>query len=360
MTASASGLTTSARARPLRWRIARAVVTRAAPLGGAVAALRWLVPDRLDGGTAGPLAQLARVGDEHPLALALALFTALALVAEYWWRRWAPFADSDPLRGPRFWGALAAVLVAAALARSSIVQIDRVVSPSMVPTLGVRDRILVNRLAYGLRLPFSGRRLATREPKRGDVVVFPSDARPAEDARALDEPRALVKRVLGLPGDVVAVDQGVVSINGWRVPVCDAGPFVTTAGSVTVRGRLVVEFLGDRVYLTVREPADDSTFAPFRVPAGEVFVVGDARSVSRDSRAWNHGRGAGVPIATLEGRVSRLAIGASHDGRLDLRQLFAPLGVAVREPDVDLSATTELVAACLRRPPPETSPPASR
>lgn len=344
-------------------RVAWIAAAWVAPLAGAAATLRWLVPSPMDGGSRRPLAVVAWLGDEHLLALGVALGLVYAAVARHWWSQLElptaarARADGDRLRGPRFWVVLAAVSLAALLVRGALVEVTRVASASMVPTLDVRDRVLVNRLAYGVEVPFVRRRIAARSPRRGDVVVFPGDARPLDDTRVPGEPRTLVKRVLGLPGDVVSFNHGAASINGWPVPVCDAGPFVSTAGATTIRGRLVVEFLGDASYLTVREPANESTFASFDVPAGHVFVVGDARDVSRDSRSWSHGRGAAIPIASVEGRVTRFAVGAARDGRLDLASVLAPLRPAVREPDVDLRATAANIAECLRRRPATTEPP---
>ena len=343
-----------------RW-FAATVVGWAAPLIAAVATLRYLVPSRMDGGAEGFSALAARLGDEHPVGLGVLLFGLFAETSKYWWRRRARspgsiVAGDETAHGRRFWVSLSVVLLLALFARTSVVEIMRVVGPSMEPTLNVRDRLLVNRVAYGLTLPFSKHVVGSRTPRRGDVVVFAHEPARDDDARA-DEPRTLVKRVLGLPGDVVAFERGAVSLNGWPLPVCDAGPFASTAGTMTARGRLVVEFLEDRAYLTVRAPADETTFAPFRVPQGEVFVAGDDRSLSRDSRAWNHGRGGGVPIDEISGRVSRLAVGALRDGRLDLRRVLSPLDTTVREPEVDLRRTAENVAACLRNAPRATWPP---
>ena len=344
-----------------RW-LATAVVSWGAPLIATVATLRYLVPSRMDGGAGGFFAFAARLGDEHPLGLGVLLFASFSETSKYWWHRHARseagrVAAREAVHGRRVWLSLSIVARLAVFVRTSIVELARVVGPSMEPTLSAGDRLLVNRVAYGLTIPLSKHVVGSKAPRRGDVVVFAREPERDAGARA-DEPRTLVKRVLGLPGDVVAFERGAVSINGWPLPVCDAGPFASTAGTLTVRGRLVVEFLEDRAYLTVRAPADETTFAAFRVPTGEVFVAGDDRSLSRDSRAWNHGRGGGVPLDEIGGRVSRVAVGALRDGRLDLRRVWSLLDTTVREPDVDLRRTTENVAACLRSTPRATWPPA--
>jgi signal peptidase I len=328
----------------------------AVPLGATVATLRYLVPSRMDGGEAGTGAWFARVGDEHPLFLGVALFVLFSEFARYWLRRWkrGPAEGAAPRPGGvRSVAVLGLVVVLALVARASVAEVYRVVSASMVPTLDVGDRVLVNRLAYGIRIPFSSHVLRARQPRRGDVVVFSAESLPVSAKR----PPALVKRVVGLPGDVVEFRDGSPIVNGWAVPACDAGPFVSTAGTVTARGRLAVEFLEDRAYLTVRTPLDDVRMLPYEVPPGEVFVIGDDRGQSSDSRAWNDGQGAGIPIPHIVGRVSRLVAGGRRDGRIDLSQLLRPLGPKVREPNVDLRKTEELVAACLAHPARSTWPP---
>jgi signal peptidase I len=336
-------------------------------------ALRFLIPSRMDAGSTGLFALLARADDEHPLLLAIALFLLLSEVAKYWLRRLRarsgglpttprPVVEAAltgrgalPARGnPRFLAWLAALATIAFLARVNVAEIYRVVSPSMVPTLNVGDRLLVNKLAYGLRLPFSKRVLRARPPRRGDLIVFPNQGRDRGSAR----PSSLVKRVIGLPGDEIAFAGGSPIINGWVVPSCDAGAFLSAAGTSIIRGRLAVEMLDDRAYLTLRTPLDETRFARFKVPPDELFVLGDSRAVSSDSRSWNGGRGGGVPIDSVEGRVSRLAIARLQDGRLDLRHPFAGLRPNLRETNLDVDQLEHRIAACLAHPPRSSRPPA--
>lgn len=358
---------TTARAQE-GWRASagRVFGTGVLPLLATGASLRYLIPTRMEGGERGLSAALARLGDEHPLSVAIALFFTLSVVARYWYARWRPpspaatSAVTPPADGRRrtvrFAVGLAAVTVLALAVRTTVIEVYRVISPSMTPTLNVGDRVLVDRLAYGLRLPFSERVLRARLPARGDVVVFSSDA--AGTDAASPKPKWLVKRVIGLPGDVVAFRNGYPIVNGWIVPSCDAGPFATTAGATTVRGRLNVELMGDRSYLAIRMPLDGTVLEDYRVPAGQVFVMGDDRGQSDDSRTWNQGTGGSVPVHSIAGRVTRLAVGAFHDGRIDWRSLLARLGLRVRESRVDLRKTDENVAACLHAPrPPSLSPP---
>ena len=141
------------------------------------------------------------------------------------------------------------------------------------------------------------------------------------------------------------------------VPSCDSGPFLSVMGPLSVRGRLAVEWLEDRVYLTVRTPGEMGAFDEYLVKPGEVFVVGDDRGMSTDSRIWDEGRGAGVPIATIQGRVSRILIGEHRDGTLDFSRLFSAPGPRFHQPNVDLHLTEQRIAKCLVRPPRVTWPP---
>lgn len=334
----------------LSWRrIAGLAFTYVLPLALTLFVMTVLVPSRMAGGARGPLATLAWLGDEHPVLLAIGLLTLFTETAKYWRRRWLPTAGGREI-GVRFVVVLAALLAATFLVRADVVEVLRVSSSSMVPTLNVGDRLVVDKRAYGLRVPFAGT-VGVRTPRRGDVVVFHSQAGWGDDARLL------VKRVIGLPGDVVAFRGGSPVINGWFVPSCDAGPFLATAGPQSIRGRIAIEYLEDRTYLTVRTPLDESAFAAYKVKPGELFVMGDDRGLSRDSRVWNDGHGAGVNVADITGRVSRLAVGGHQDGTLDLRSLLAPLGLRVRARGIDLTDTEARLAACLRERPATTWPP---
>lgn len=339
-------------------RAGRVFFTLVAPALVAIFLLHVAIPSRLEGARGGLLGLLAVLADEHPLLVFVALFVLLSEVGRYWYRRGRAEAPAEPLgkrRLVRLTAVVAGVALAAFFVRSSVAGVVRVVGPSMLPTLEIGDRVLVDRVAYGFTLPFTRAQTAkaSAAPRRGDLVVFT-----ATIPGSVDGPQRLVKRVLGVPGDVVDGEQGFLRINGWRVPDCDAGPYAVMTGRLTVRGRLSVEFLGDQTYLTVRLPFE-KPFPAYNVKPGEVFVVGDDRGLSSDSRLWADTAGTGVPVSALEGRVTRVLVGASPDGRLDLSRLLAPpLGLEVRQPNLDMKVTRERIDVCLKDRPKVTAPPA--
>lgn len=200
----------------------------------------------------------------------------------HWWRR-----ELQPL--------LVTVLVIFAV-RSSLADWNDVPSGSMRPTILEGDRILVNKLAYDLKVPFTTWHLAEwGDPRRGDVVVFFS---PHDEAR-------LVKRVIGLPGDTIELRDNALVINGQPVgyqPVAtEALRDIPAAARV---GRLFAsEELPGRSHAVGGNPAVPAprTFAPLRVPEGQYFMMGDNRDESFDSRYFGFvecnrivGRAAGV------------------------------------------------------------------
>ena len=171
------------------------------------------------------------------------------------------------------------VLVTVGGFRSAIADWNDVPSGSMKPTILEGDRIVVNKLAYDLKVPFTRWRLARwTSPQRGDIVVLFS---PADGKR-------LVKRVVGLPGDRLALRNDRLFINEKPVRY---GPLTGIEVSDFQHGDrparlLATEKLGDRnhpVMITPELPAM-RFFGPVAVPDGKNFVIGDNRDESGDSR----------------------------------------------------------------------------
>ncbi len=177
--------------------------------------------------------------------------------------------------------AFAIALGLALVIRTFFIQAYKIPSGSMEPTLLIGDHILVNKLIYGLRLPDSllglkipgvpwGKYLFRLEAaQRGDVVVFVFPPDPSRD---------FIKRVIGVEGDTVAVKNGVVYLNGRRMPDPHAHLEVAPGARSDV------------------SPRDN--FGPVTVPKGKLFMMGDNRDRSYDSRFWGF-----VSLNEVEGRA---------------------------------------------------------
>jgi signal peptidase I len=197
-----------------------------------------------------------------------------------------------------------AVVIALGL-RAVVVEAFKIPSGSMLPTLQIDDHIFVNKFIYGPTLPLLGTRIASNmPPDRADVIVFEFP-----DPDPNHEGQDFIKRVIALPGDTLEVNQGHPVLNGWLVPSCKVGlyPYGKNDGHAAAYGELHVEFLRDMAYLTVYEQGTLSgTEGPFKVGANEVYVMGDNRHNSHDSRRWRNGEGAGVPFENIRGRAMRV------------------------------------------------------
>ncbi len=168
--------------------------------------------------------------------------------------------------------------------RSVLLEAFKLPSSSMFPTLSPGDHVFLNKLAY---TPLGD------APERGDLVVFEFTE---SDLATAD----YIKRIVALPGDVVEVKETRLWLNGELVLRCPLG---TWQGEEDFD--VAVEFLGSRAFLIAldRGFSTEPNWGPFSVPLGNVFVLGDNRDRSHDSRRWRNGTGAGLPLEQLRGRV---------------------------------------------------------
>ncbi len=210
---------------------------------------------------------------------------------------------------------LATAILLALVIRQCAAEPYKIPSGSMLPTLNTGDKILVSRFSYGLRIPFTHTRFWTSKPQRWDVIVF--STRGIHDASQY--PRNFVKRVVGLPGETLAIRDGRIyrylrdEEGGEQVVPVDRPDKVPAIDYTNVgEGRQLlieehdyVRFLGIRLWKKGdARPRRRGYWKygieghKFTVPPSHYFVLGDNTANSADSRAWGF-----VPFENIKGRV---------------------------------------------------------
>lgn len=193
------------------------------------------------------------------------------------------------------------LLAIVVVVRSFVVDPFRIPSDSMMPTLENGDFILVNKFAYGMKMPGTDITLVpVGQPRRGDVVVFRYPGMGASDK---DKGLDYIKRVVGLPGDVVKVSKGRVWINGKEIPHVPRGPVDIADGTgMHVDGAEFAEDLAGVAHAVRYHAASleqgGQRDGEYPVPAGHYFVMGDNRDNSLDSRFWG-----ALPADNLRGKA---------------------------------------------------------
>ncbi len=171
-------------------------------------------------------------------------------IKKTWYREWSE--------------AIIVAVVLALIIRTFIFQAFKIPSGSMLDTLLIGDHLLVNKFIYGTRLPFGDDRyLALRSPERGDVIVFEF---PEDEGKSYFQRRDFIKRLIGLPGDLIEIRGKQVFVNGQ--------PF-SVEQEVHKDSTMLPAVAGPRDFM-----------APFKVPENQYFVMGDNRDYSYDSRFW--------------------------------------------------------------------------
>lgn len=154
--------------------------------------------------------------------------------------------------------AIITALILALVIRAYVIQAFKIPSGSMIPTLLIGDHILVNKFIYGTKIPFTNRRvLVFKKPERGDIIVFKYPENPKKD---------FIKRVIATEGDVIESRDKTVYMNGKAV----TEPYA--------------HHLDSNIRPGGNDPRDN--FGPLIVPKDKVFVMGDNRDQSYDSRYW--------------------------------------------------------------------------
>lgn len=173
-----------------------------------------------------------------------------------------------PSRSLREWAeALIFAVIIALVVRSFLIAPFKIPSGSMYPTIEIGDHIFATMFSYGIPIPFTDVKLARRDVQRGDIVIFPFPKNPEID---------YIKRVIATGGETVSIRNNQVMINGKPLEE----PY---------------SYYDQRYRSNGKER--DSNFGPVKVPAGHLFVMGDNRYNSLDSRYWGF-----VDEKTVKGR----------------------------------------------------------
>lgn len=180
------------------------------------------------------------------------------------------------------------VLAVVLLLRSFLFEPFTIPSGSMLPTLQIGDYILVNKYAYGLRLPVAGTEIAAiGKPQRGDVMVFKYPENPRQN---------FIKRVIGIPGDHIRIEDGRVFVNDEELTRTPAEFDGAESWELYYK-----EAIGEREHLIRHEEGRESSSPQVDrvVPPDSYFTLGDNRDNSRDSRYWGF-----VPDRYIVGKAS--------------------------------------------------------
>jgi signal peptidase I len=174
-------------------------------------------------------------------------------------------------------GQILALVVAGFFLRNGVqhaVYLFKLPTGSMIPTLQVGDHFFVSKLDPA--------------PARGDIITVANPEKAEE---------ILVKRVIGVAGDEVSQQAGVISVNDEPIRRCSIGKLPDS-------GQLVLERLGDHVYLVRDDQSMPQEERSWTVKPNEVFVIGDNRANSHDSRTWFAGEGGGVKLDQVNGHAT--------------------------------------------------------
>lgn len=173
--------------------------------------------------------------------------------------------------------ALAIAVLLALFIRTFVVQAFKIPSGSMIPTLIIGDHLLVNKFVYGIRIPVIDQYIIQfKKPVRGDIVVFKYPK---------DESKDYIKRVVGIEGDKIEIRSDVLYINGKKIKT----KFISEYNNENISGAdRYEEYFGEKKHYILDQYIKYEDFGPVTVPENSIFVMGDNRDNSQDSRYWGY------------------------------------------------------------------------
>jgi signal peptidase I len=249
------------------------------------------------------------------------------------------FARKSPLQ--EYGESIGGAIVIALLLRAFTVEAFKIPSGSMIPTLQVGDHIFVNKLLFGLRIPFTNIKFGhhLREPRRGEVIVF---------VYPHDMQKDFIKRIAAIPGDTIEVCNEQISINGQPISrepasgVCEYDDFDEERPGARWTHQLCRGFReknGAETYRVVQDVMPNlHPCQKWVVPPEHVFVMGDNRDHSHDSRFWCEQRGLDgamqcgpsdkvsfVPYELIKGKAWFIWWSAGKGSSVRLNRLFTSI-----------------------------------
>ena len=229
------------------------------------------------------------------LVIVTAITGAIAFVDKIVWKpkRDASIVDEKEPVLIEYSRSLFPVFLIVLVLRSFVLEPFKIPSASMYPTLQVGDFIVVNKFAYGVKLPVTQAKIIPVDlPERGDVVVFKFPKDPNVD---------YIKRVIGLPGDEITYIARTIFVNGKPLGQKLVGNYVGTGSAENMTGVTEIEETtssGRKYKVLLDRDKFNRDMKPIVVPEGHYFVMGDNRDYSNDSRFWGT-----VPEKNLKGKA---------------------------------------------------------
>jgi len=196
--------------------------------------------------------------------------------------------------------------------RSFVIEAFKIPTGSMIPTLLIGDHLFVNKFIYGIRVPLTKNFLVHfAKPDHGDVIVFtfpikeaqahiaakPASERECIDRDSLENEKDFIKRVIGTEGDTVELRKNHIILNGEPLEQTFLRK-ETTGNFMFPHNFQESQKLNGHEYV-IQYDGRDQNFGPIKVKPGHVFVMGDNRDSSSDSRCWGQ-----VPVDNIKGRAS--------------------------------------------------------